>query len=106
MRERVRIELDRHKIIEAGELEAKGADIAERFPDGRLFHLDRDRASEAPSFVHTEMVRVLASDRISRSPIALIGIAHATAGPDCLNLRRQVGDIHCNVEDVSLVLRG
>jgi hypothetical protein len=87
------------------ELEAKGADITERFPDGRLFHLDRDRASEAPSFAHIEMVRVSASDCISRSRIALIGIAYATADPDCLNLRRQIADIHRNIEDVGLVLR-
>ena len=105
LRERVRIELDRYKIIEVGELEAKGADITERFPDGRLFHLDRDRASEVPSFAHIELVRVFASDCISRSRIALIGIAYATADPDGLNLRRQVADIHRNVEDVGLVLR-
>ena len=105
MREGVRIELDRYKIIKVGELQTKGAEITERFPDGRLFHLDRDRASEVPSFAHIEMVRVFASDCISRSRIALIGIAYATADPDGLNLRREVADIHRNVEDVGLVLR-
>ena len=49
--------------------------------DVGFFHLDRDRASEVPSFAHIEMVRVFAADCISRSRIALIGIAYATAAP-------------------------